>query len=272
MLDTFLAWSIILLPIILSVAGVVVSITAPQSHHKKFWYSGLVTTGVLLSVLTWWQQERSQGIHDLEIKGLKDQLNAIDKNTKQPPRVEVNVPPPQVIIQNGTVTGVQQQPRNDGFLQLERQEFSQYPPTVAVGNKLSLNYHFVNRGNRPVRGARAWGFLIPADIAANGPNPDAKIWGICEKSCKQIYHHVSGKGGVLIGVNQEFWGTAVSQPLTDSDVKGIFNDTVRLYSITVAIWKSENGEEQNWSVCNFAHNISPDSPSLVNAIWHNCDR
>ena len=100
MLDGILEWTVTLLPFVLSGGGLLVSIEAPKSHHKKRWYGGLIVFGIAMSGVTWWQQSRARKTHDAELSALKTQLSRIQRNTETPPTVQVtnNVPPAQVVV------------------------------------------------------------------------------------------------------------------------------------------------------------------------------
>jgi hypothetical protein len=98
MLDTSLTWAVVILPIVLSMAGVYVSITAPKSHHRIIWYAALVVCGLMLSAVTLWQQRRSRESHELEVAQLNKRLTAIEGNTSKPQTVVVSTPPPQVKV------------------------------------------------------------------------------------------------------------------------------------------------------------------------------
>src|SRR5690242_6548105 len=103
MLDNWLDSAIILLPIALSIAGIVVSITAPKSHHRKWWYAGLVVCGISLSALTFWQQSKARSSHDSEVAALNKRIEELDRDVRgNPPKVQVTntVPVPSVIFQN----------------------------------------------------------------------------------------------------------------------------------------------------------------------------
>jgi hypothetical protein len=100
MLDAFLDLAAVILPTVLSVGSVLVSIKTPHSKHHRLWYGGIILTGLGISGLTGWQQYRSRDAHSREVSALTGRLEAIEKNTKVPPTVQVtnNVPPTQVVI------------------------------------------------------------------------------------------------------------------------------------------------------------------------------
>jgi hypothetical protein len=100
MLNGILEWAVVFLPTILSVVGVLVSLRAPKSEHHRRWLAALVMAGVAISILTSWQQSRARSAHSKEVDDLKYALSEIKKNTQQPPRVEVHIPPMQPPVVN----------------------------------------------------------------------------------------------------------------------------------------------------------------------------
>jgi hypothetical protein len=82
--DALLDWLVILLPALLSVAGVVVSMDAPKSHHRRRWYAGLIAFGVGMSGVAFLDQSRSRASHSAEIDQLMARLSQIEQNTLMP--------------------------------------------------------------------------------------------------------------------------------------------------------------------------------------------
>jgi hypothetical protein len=60
MLDTFLDWAVVGLPTIVSALGVWISMKPPDSKRHSVWRYGLIAFGVVVSVLTFWQQNRTR--------------------------------------------------------------------------------------------------------------------------------------------------------------------------------------------------------------------
>ena len=77
MLDSVLDWSVVALPTVLSVIGVLVSIKVPHAHHHRRWYVALVLAGLLISGMTMWQQYRARASRESEVSGLTTHLNKL---------------------------------------------------------------------------------------------------------------------------------------------------------------------------------------------------
>jgi hypothetical protein len=60
MLDTFLDWSVVFLPTVVSVVGVWISVRPPESSQQLQWRWALIGFGILVSILTFWQQNRTR--------------------------------------------------------------------------------------------------------------------------------------------------------------------------------------------------------------------
>jgi hypothetical protein len=97
-LDVILDLASVVLPTLLSVVGVLVSIKAPHSKHHTWLRISLIALGIFVSLIILWQQARSRNGHAAEITQLNTELKRIENNTHQPPKIQVNVPAPQVII------------------------------------------------------------------------------------------------------------------------------------------------------------------------------
>lgn len=82
MLDTFLDWGVVFLPTILSGLGVLVSIKAPHSKHHTMLRVSLVAFGIIVSVVTFWQQSRSRHAHAVEITALNNTLGSVRTDLK----------------------------------------------------------------------------------------------------------------------------------------------------------------------------------------------
>jgi hypothetical protein len=82
MLDVVLEWAVVLLPAILSIGGVFVSIKAPQSKHHTVWRAGLIAVGIVMSVITFWQQLRSRTAHIAELNALNLKLTKMERTMK----------------------------------------------------------------------------------------------------------------------------------------------------------------------------------------------
>jgi hypothetical protein len=74
MLDALLDWSVVFLPTVLSIVGVVVSMKVPQTEHQGRWRIGLLAFGILVSVATFWQQSRSRHAHAAEVELLNGSI------------------------------------------------------------------------------------------------------------------------------------------------------------------------------------------------------
>jgi hypothetical protein len=81
MLDALLDWSVVFLPTILSLVGVLVSLKAPLSKYHKAWRFSLVAVGITVSAVTFWQQSRSRTAHANEINGLNGKMLGISSKT-----------------------------------------------------------------------------------------------------------------------------------------------------------------------------------------------
>ncbi len=156
-----------------------------------------------------------------------------------------------------------------GYLQLDRREFVFGNATLEVGKSLHENLHFVNHGMTPVRDAHLWPMLTYVDVKANGPDSDIKMQKLWNKAIDVAWNRWKNSGGQAIGVGQEMWQTAVSEPLTQLELDGLANGDGKLYVLATAVWR-ENRKRKDWLVCEWTTNLT--FPAALNsAAWHYCD-
>jgi hypothetical protein len=77
MLDALLEWSVVCLPTVLGILGVILSIKVPDAAHRVRWYIALLCFGVAISVFTGWQQSRSRASHNEEIEQLNRKIDKL---------------------------------------------------------------------------------------------------------------------------------------------------------------------------------------------------
>lgn len=73
----------VILPLGLSVFGVLVSIKAPHERHHRFLYGLLIAAGVCVSGVTYWQQHMSRLAHASEVSSLNGRLDQLEREQQQ---------------------------------------------------------------------------------------------------------------------------------------------------------------------------------------------
>jgi hypothetical protein len=104
MVDILLAVLLGVLTLITAYLGVHVTLHPAESHREKWAYKiGFTVCGltacVLIGIQTYRNNAAQQQLQS-EITHIQNDTVRIEKNTEQAPRVEVNVPPPSVILQD----------------------------------------------------------------------------------------------------------------------------------------------------------------------------
>src|SRR4051812_36349816 len=104
MVDIVLAVLLGLLTLITAYLGVHVTLHPAESHHEKLAYKiGFsacgVTACVLIGVQTYRNNAAQQQLQS-EITHIQNDTGRIERNTEQPPRVQVNVPPASVVFRD----------------------------------------------------------------------------------------------------------------------------------------------------------------------------
>lgn len=187
------------------------------------------------------------------------QLDRIEKAvsaTTQRPSTAKSVP-----------NGPQYHNDSGGFMQLEKKEILRTSDTLLrVGERFQMNYHLFNRGNRPVLDTQSWGMLICLDAKKN---PDSRLMTVLRKGIEDAYTKFKG-GGPTIGVGQEQWSTAVSEPLTAEQLEGLKKGTYKMYFTVGMAWNNENHEVFYSYFCSWFSDLNS-SADLKQAVWHFCN-
>ncbi len=164
---------------------------------------------------------------------------------------------------------------DDGYLQPERTDVfcgSNESFKMTLGSPIRLDVHYFNRGSKPVEAAYL--SVQPRVVLAppTHPNLDAEMRSAFRTATDQEYAtgEISGKGSTIIS-GRELWNTGYSEPLTSESIKGLKKGTWRLYFLSRAIWKNDNGAKSDFLSCTWATNL-PDKPGrkAITPV-HNCD-
>lgn len=102
MLDIALAVLLGVLTLVTAYLGVHVTLHPVQSHREKWAYKiGFSVCGlaacILIGIQTYRNNAAQQELHS-EISRIQNDTVRIEHNTEQPPRVQVNIPPPTIIL------------------------------------------------------------------------------------------------------------------------------------------------------------------------------
>ena len=96
MVDIIIAVLLGALTLLTAYLGVHVTLHPPQTDTEKFWYKGgFCVSGVLACSFIGVQAYRNH----VSQAALTAQMGRIETNTKEPPKVQVNVPPTQIVFQ-----------------------------------------------------------------------------------------------------------------------------------------------------------------------------
>jgi hypothetical protein len=192
------------------------------------------------------------------------------------PQVQVNMPPPTVVIQQQEHP-VESNTEPSGFLQLERLQFARDQHTLADNQIVSLNIAYKNPGPYPVTDEQSYAVVMIAERAT----PDAEQFAKTEhemrkmfgKWRKQAVQKTAQLHGALpsVGANQIFYTSALSPPLTPAQVSGIANGATRIYALTWAQWKDSHKRVGTSSGCFWMQPPKTSDLLASDPVWHSCD-
>ena len=135
---------------------------------------------------------------------------------------------------------------------------------LRVGQVLRINFIMANRGFRPVEDVQGWGVI---GIVDPNKNPGKQVRRVLLKSTKTNYKQSKGAGGAL-GVNQSIWSTAFGTPITQAELDGLTDHSLRIHFMAFGAWTDEHNRQHYWTHCewtNWPGDATPD-----NWVWKNC--
>jgi hypothetical protein len=183
------------------------------------------------------------------------------------------------LIFNDTSQGSLRQPRfvetekrSRSFLQLNRntidilREYS----AIAPGRQFGGNFHSANPG--PERIVNAFGYS-QAYVENVDEQTDRRVRMLFEKELMPIREqYLAGKiKGPEVGVGPGIWTTVLTPPLTQREVDGIMQGTIRMYFVSWLAWTDLQGYKDSAYDCRWlqAHTL-PAPYRKENLVWHFC--
>jgi hypothetical protein len=227
---------------------------------------GILLAFVFFACFQTWRDQYARA------QGLQTTLN----QKPAQPQVQVNVPPPTVIIQQSE-HHVENNPEPSGFLQIERLQFSTDQHILTDGQIVTLNIAYKNPGPYPVTDRESFGILIVADRDIPDYEQFAKseheMRSMFEKFRKQAVQKTAQQHLPLasVGVNQIVYTSAPSPALTPTQVSGILNGATRIYAFTWTQWKDSHKRTGTFNGCFWMQ--PPKNLDLLasDPVWHSCD-
>jgi hypothetical protein len=233
---------------------------AETAHARTLYKSGFAVCGLIALVLIGVQAYRNNRSQSL----LDAQLGRIEKNTKTPPSVEVNVAPaaPQIILNNASPFA--------GSISLAKIEF---PPSLDA-DPFGINIHLMNSGQAPIADAYYWVtavFLPIGTIASiNDSNAaDKKAYSAFLKLGKKALLDArrAGHSPIYYSVGQDQYGAMFLHPRSE-EIDGVIHGTVRLYFFAYVEW---SGGKSQYIACRW---LQPPAEvnygSGANLVLHDC--
>ena len=135
---------------------------------------------------------------------------------------------------------------------------------LRVGQVLKINFTMANRGLRPVDDVQSWGLI---GIVDPNKNPGKNIRQILLESAKTSYDKAKGAGGPL-GVNQSMWNTAVGTPITQTELDGLKDRSLRIHFMAFGAWTDERNRRGYWTHCEWTN--WPGDATTTNWVWKAC--
>jgi hypothetical protein len=190
------------------------------------------------------------------------------------PSVQVNVPPPTVIIQQTPSPTTDSGPT--GFLQLEVFKFPEDSSPLAAGKRVILNFYYRNPGPYPVTDRHSFEaifFAVRSDLPSDHgfESSEREIRASFEEGRKDHIKKNSAKKTEPVGAGQTMYKSVLFAPVSENAVKGIMDGTVRIYALAWATWKDSRKRIGTMdTTCYWLQ--PPKSTDLLSPqlVWHSC--
>jgi hypothetical protein len=249
--------------VITGLIAVIERLSGKQLSKKA--YAAIFLGGFLLvSFFLTWRGEYERA------NGLQTVLN--QKPLQQAaPSVQVNVPPPTVIIQQ---TAINSGP--PGLLQLEAFKFVQQYSPLTVGKPLILNFTYRNPGPHPVTDRHSFEaifFAVHSDLPSdNGfEKSEREIRMMFEKARKEYLKKNAAKKTEPVGALRTMFKSVSSIPLSENAIQGLLAGEVRIYALAWATWKDSRQRTGTMTTTCYWLQPPPSTDLLTpQLVWHDC--
>lgn len=160
---------------------------------------------------------------------------------------------------------------NKFFIQINKPEILQQYSNIVPGKQWGGNVRSYNPG--PERLFNVFGFS-KAYVEASAESSDTKVTAKFRSAVEQAREqYLSGKivGMPEVGVGDGPWGTVLTDPLTEEQVNGIFDGSVRIYIASWAIWRDGQNNVDTAFKCLWLQPLPKRAYSKSEIIWHFCE-
>lgn len=213
-------------------------------HRWSFYLSGL-----LMLVLIVAQTYRTASAQ----RELSRILGKIERNTEQPPKLEVNVPPPPLPIV-----------KSKGFLELEPQWLQ---TKIVADAPLTLNLFFTNKGQEPIAGVYHYGVAGPVTAEESPITVHEELLKRAGSEYRKELH--SRIPGTTVSVGRSIWnGPLGIASLSQEQYTKLKNGSLRFYVFGWAHW---NNAVSDLDECVWLKIPDDDDLSQPNKlVWRDC--
>jgi hypothetical protein len=231
--------------------GLAGQLAATKGWHKwVFWGGGFIML-ILIGIQTYNNETDQQQ--------LRAQLNLIQKNTEKPSNVQVNVPPPQVVVQGGK----NPQHTHVDFLTPTDLPVSSIPIVpFHEGQEIPLNLGLYDSGDFPAANTSvdARVLIETTNAAKDGKAMMSEFLKTAKfLSCGTLNPHLNRKG---------CYKTHLSAKLSQDQARQLNSGDLAVCLVGRGNWRDESGQYHT----NFGECLIEETPTIFN--WHitNIDR
>jgi hypothetical protein len=236
-LDIFIVVALGIATLVTAYLGVHVTLHPAESQKEKQFYKiGFVVCGVLISFLAGWQAYRNNKTQN----ELSQELGRIEKNTNEPPKVQVNVPPAQVVVEPSEAH------MPPSYLEVSNIIPPQGFNIIAPNKQFGLNVEFTQVGNGPIEDIHN-----VERILVGNEKSESSLKSHFSELLNEAIRQDGGRKSALSLLNGRFYNSAVSPVLTEDQAKEILDGHQFFYLFIWATWKDQNGSKGKLEQCSW---------------------
>jgi hypothetical protein len=253
-MDIAISAVLAILTILMGYLGVHVTLHPAESPSTARRYKiAFVFCAILTVCLVVWQGVRNSQTQSQ----LRQELVQIDQNTRTPPRVDVNVPAPQVNVQLPPAAQVQKT-GDRPILQI----LNEAPSSRALtpGTPLGMNVVIHNEGPVPAKGVKDLSII---DTIAGPPSEEKEEAFFKKLAAEEQEPDFRKKPGTGLGLHSGFFSTFYTEELTAQQINALKTGDLLIYLVSKVDYQDLTGNHFETEACAFYWGNQP-------TVWHVC--
>jgi hypothetical protein len=159
--------------------------------------------------------------------------------------------------------------RAEASLQIEPPDILQQNSVLSPNQQWGGNIHSLNPG--PSRAFEAYGYSNVYIETLDGRS-DERVLAAFEKEVSPIRQAYAARRlrGPEVGVGHGIWATALTPPLTQQQIDGLFRGTITFYFVSWVAWRDLKGQADSAFDCRWLQQLPKRVYRRSDIVWHFC--